>query len=50
MRKWIKIKPAIRIDFIPAKMHNIQPAFTSWHKMEQKEKVMVKASCSDLNP
>ena len=28
MRKWIKIKPAIRITFIPAKMHNIQPAFT----------------------
>jgi hypothetical protein len=28
MRKWIKIKPAIWITFIPAKMHNIQPAIT----------------------
>jgi len=28
MRKWITIKPAIRITFIPAKMHKNQPAVT----------------------
>jgi len=28
MRKWIKIKPAIWITFIPAKMHKNQPAVT----------------------
>ena len=27
-RKWIKIKAAIPITFIPAKMYNIQPAIT----------------------
>ena len=29
MRKWIKIKPAIWITFIPAKMHKNQPAITA---------------------
>jgi transposase len=28
MRKWITIKPAIWITFIPAKMHKNQPAIT----------------------
>ena len=28
MRKWIRIKPAIWITFIPAKMHKNQPAIT----------------------
>ncbi|MCL4346125.1 MAG: hypothetical protein M1496_07200, partial [Candidatus Thermoplasmatota archaeon] len=28
IHKWIKIKPAIWITFIPAKMHNYEPAFT----------------------
>ncbi|MCL4480770.1 MAG: hypothetical protein M1113_04725 [Candidatus Thermoplasmatota archaeon] len=31
MRKRIKIKPAIWITFIPAKMHNIQPAVTFYN-------------------
>jgi hypothetical protein len=28
IKKWIKIKPAIGITFIPAKMHKNQPAIT----------------------
>jgi hypothetical protein len=33
MMKWIKIKPAIWITFIPAKMHKNQPAITYGNPM-----------------
>jgi hypothetical protein len=33
MRKWIRIKPAILITFIPAKMEKNQPAITAIDEM-----------------